>query len=257
MHPDVARLIELQNADVRLEDVRARWAAIPSRLKELDTRLAAARAGLGNAKATLTTSLKERKTYEMDVEQWNEKVRKYKDQLYSVKTNEAYKALQHEIQMGEEQIAKAEDKLLERMVAGEGYDQQVKTAEKSLAEVEAEVRRERATLEAERAAAEKELAEREAERRQAAAGIPEELLDHYHRIARKHDGVALAEVRDETCTMCRVRVRPHVFQELRNPASPEIFHCESCTRILYYLETKAAPTPAGDTAKEMAPTTEP
>ena len=65
--------------------------------------------------------------------------------------------------------------------------------------------------------------------------MPEDLVDHYQRIARRHNGIALAEVRDETCTMCRVRVRPHVYQELNRPSSEEIFHCESCTRILYCI----------------------
>jgi predicted nucleic acid-binding Zn-ribbon protein len=57
--------------------------------------------------------------------------------------------------------------------------------------------------------------------------------------------VALAEVRDETCTLCRVRVRPHVYQELRRENSEEIFHCESCTRILYCSVQPVAQASAG------------
>ena len=63
-------------------------------------------------------------------------MRKYRDQTSQVKTNEAYKALQHEVQMAEEEIAKAEDRLLEQMVAGEEYDRRIKTAERLLKEVE-------------------------------------------------------------------------------------------------------------------------
>ena len=244
MHPNVRHLIELQRLDLRLMDLRGQLAALPRRLAELDARVEAARAALARAKTALTTSLKERKKYEMDVEQWKEKVRKYKDQLYEVKTNEAYKALQHEIQGAEGEIARAEDLLLERMVSGEEYERQVKAAERALGEVEASGQNERQKIAAEQAAAEKELADFTAERQQAIATIPEDLLDLYQRIARKHGGVALAEVRDETCNMCRVRVRPHVFQELRNEASQEIFHCESCTRILYYTEQPVAQTRA-------------
>ena len=69
-------------------------------------------AELAKAKDALATSVKERRKYELDVEQWKEKVRKYKDQIYEVKTNEAYKALQHEIQAAEAEITKAEDRLL-------------------------------------------------------------------------------------------------------------------------------------------------
>ena len=70
--------------------------------------------------------------------------------------------------------------------------------------------------------------------------IDEDLLYHYHRIAKRHNGVALAEVRNETCLLCGMRVRPHVYQELRRESSDELFHCETCTRILYVAETQAA-----------------
>ena len=240
MHPSIKHLIQLQSIDVRLNELRTLLAGFPKRLSEVEARVAAARQQLATAKEALTTSLKDRKRYEIDVEQWKEKVRRYKDQIYEVKTNEAYKALQHEIQGGEAEIAKAEDRLLERMVAGEEYERQVKAAEQALKEVEAAAQADRRAIEAEQAAAQKELEQDLAERQQAVAAIPEELLEHYQRIARRHHGVALAEVRDETCTMCRVRVRPHVYQELRREDSQEIFHCESCTRILYYSEQPVA-----------------
>jgi len=240
MHLHIKHLIELQTIDLRLNELRALLAAFPKRLAEVDARVAEARQRLAAAKEALTTSLKDRKRYEMDVEQWKEKVRKYKDQIYEVKTNEAYKALQHEIQAGEAEIAQAEDRLLERMVAGEDYERQVKAAEHALKEVEAAAQAERQSIEAEQAAAQKELERDLGERQHAAATVPEDLLEHYQRIARRHNGVALAEVRDETCTMCRVRVRPHVYQELRREGSEEIFHCESCTRILYCSEQPVA-----------------
>lgn len=242
MHPSIKHLIELQTIDLRLNELRALLAGYPKRLAEADARVEAARRELAAAKEALTNSLKDRKKFEMDVDQWKEKARKYKDQLYEVKTNEAYKALQHEIQGAEAEIAKAEDHLLERMVAGEEYERQVKAAERALKEVEASAQGDRQNLEAEQAAAQKELEKDTAERQRAVATIPEDLLDLYQRIARRHNGIALAEVRDETCTLCRVRVRPHVFQELRRENSHEIFHCESCTRILYYSEQPVAQT---------------
>jgi len=236
--------MQVQSVDLRLNDVRARLAVFPKKLAELDARVAAARAEVDHSKAAQLSTVKERKTYELDVEQWKEKVRKYRDQTSQIKTNEAYKALQHEVQMAEAEIAKAEDRLLEQMVAGEEYDRRIKSSEKTLKEVEEAVRGERSRVETEKAAAEKELAELTAERTRLAAEIPEDMRDHYERIAKKHNGVSLAEVRDEKCTACGMRVRPHVFQEMRRASSEEMFHCETCTRILYYVEPVIAPAAA-------------
>jgi predicted nucleic acid-binding Zn-ribbon protein len=233
--------MQVQSVDLRLNDVRARLATFPKKIAELDARIAAARGEVDRSKAAQLATLKDRRKYELDVEQWKEKVRKYKDQTSQIKTNEAYKALQHEVQMAEAEIAKAEDRLLEQMVASEEYDRRIKASERALKEAEEIVRGERAKVEAEKAAAEKEFAELNAERERLAAEIPEDMRDHYDRIAKKHNGVSLAEVRDEKCTACGMRVRPHVFQEMRRANSEQMFHCETCTRILYYVEPAAAP----------------
>jgi len=117
-----------------------------------------------------------------------------------------------------------------------------------LKEVEEAAKGERARIEAERAAAEKDRVALEAERAIAIAAVPEDLLDHYHRIARKHGGTALAEVREEKCGTCGMRVRPHVFQEMRRVGNEQIYHCETCTRILYYIEP---PAPVGQPAETV------
>ncbi len=249
-------LIDLQAVDTRLHDVRARLATFPKKIAEVDARVAAAKGDVEHSKAAQLATVKDRKKYELDVEGWKEKVRKYKDQTSQIKTNEAYKALQHEVQMAEEEIAKAEDRLLEQMVAAEEYDRRIKSSEKALKEVEEVARGERSKIESTKAAAEKDLAELDAARERAVTGIPEDLLDHYDRIIKKHNGVALAEVRDEKCTACGMRVRPHVFQEMRRLNSEEMFHCETCTRILYYVEptvsaASASPAPTNAPANSL------
>jgi uncharacterized protein len=245
-------LLELQGVDLRLNEVRAKLAAFPKKLAEVDARVSAAKTGVEQAKAAQLNTIKERKKYDLDVEQWKERARKYRDQSVQVKTNEAYKALQHEIQGAEEEIAKAEDRLLEQMVAGEEYDRLVKSAEKSLKETEESARGQRSRIEADKAAAEKEVAALEAERATAVADIPENLLDHYDRIVRKHGGIALAEVRGEKCSACGMIVRPHVFQEMRRAGSDELFHCETCTRILYYIEPESITPPAAASASQAS-----
>jgi len=247
-------LLELQNADLRLHEARKRLAGFPGKLAEIDASLGSAKASLEKAKAGQLAAIKDRKKYDLDVEQWKERARKYREQSSQVKTNEAFKALQHEIEGAEAEIAKAEDRLLEQMVASEDYDRQVKAAEKALKEAEVVATGQRTKIEEERAATQKEVAELEEERNGLLPAIPENLLDNYDRIARKHNGMAMAEVRDEKCTACGMRVRPHVFQEMRRANSEELFHCETCTRILYYVEPEsgAAAAPAGSARANSA-----
>jgi len=249
MDAHIQRLVHLQTLDMRLLELNGRLQALPAQVAAIDKRVNDARQQIALAKEALTTSLKDRKTYEMDVDSWKEKARKYRDQSSAVKTNEAYKALQHEVQHAEKQVAEAEDRLLERMVAGEEYERQVKSAEHSVIALESEVRVEKQKILTEQASLKEELQAKEAGRREIAAEIPENLLHTYEQIARRRHGIGVAEVREEACGLCGVRIRPHVFQELRRNDCHDIFQCETCTRILYYVEPPvAAPTDTGSKA---------
>ena len=242
MDAQIQRLVHLQALDVRLAELRNRVKAIPAQLAAVDARVTGARQQIASAKEALTTSLKDRKKYEMDVDSWKEKARKYRDQSFEVKTNEAYKALQHEVQHAETQVAQAEDRLLERMVAGEEYERQVKAAERSVVGVEGEAQAERKKIEAEQASLQQELQTKESDRKQIAADIGDDLLGTYERVANRRHGIGLAEVREEACSQCGVRILPHVIQDLRRDDA-KIFQCETCTRILYYVERPPAAAP--------------
>ena len=41
-----------------------------------------------------------------------------------------------------------------------------------------------------------------------------------------------------------MRVLPHIYQELRRESNHEVFHCETCGRILYFVEAASVNTPA-------------
>src|SRR3984893_18053222 len=136
MHPAIPHLIDLQNVDHRIAALRAEMDAFPKRILEADAKLSSARAAVAAAKESNAAGVAERKKLELDVMQWKERARKYRDQSGAVKTNEAYKALQHEIANAEAEIAKAEDRQLEVMVGTEDSERRVKNAEANLRDAE-------------------------------------------------------------------------------------------------------------------------
>jgi len=97
------------------------------------------------------------------------------------------------------------------------------------------------TLQAEK---KKQLENLLAEREGVVARVPEDLRDLYERIAKRHNGGAMAEARDGQCRGCGMRVLPHTLQELRRDPNEEIYRCESCGMILYTLEPISLPEQA-------------
>ncbi len=60
-------------------------------------------------------------------------------------------------------------------------------------------------------------------------------------VAKRRNGVAVAEARDGICTICHVRLRPQVFNLVRR--NDEIHQCDHCNRILYFVPVAAAAAP--------------
>jgi predicted nucleic acid-binding Zn-ribbon protein len=236
MHPAIPHLVELQRVDHQIAALRAELEGYPKRLREADSKLKEARGEVAAAKESQTQSLAERKKFEFEVQQWKDRARKYRDQSGAVKTNEAYKALQHEIVSAEAEVAKAEDRQLEIMMAAEELDRRLKMAESRLKEAEQAVAAERKQIEAQGAEKRKQLEAANAEHEKIIAPVPENLRELYSRIAKRHNGTALAEARDGQCRGCGMRVLPHILQELRSETNEEVYRCESCGLILYSLE---------------------
>jgi predicted nucleic acid-binding Zn-ribbon protein len=256
MHPGLNELLRVQTLDLKLAELAQELARFPRKLAEAEAPLAAARAALEKTREAQTASLKERKKLELDVESWKEKIRKYKDQTAQVKTNEAYRALVHEIEGAEAEIRKAEDKVLDHMEASEAHDRELKAGEKALAEAERTAKSAREQLAAAKSAIESEQTRLRAERESAAGAVPKALYERYQRYAPRHHGVAVATVDGETCSGCRVHLRPYVVQRLRQQEGEEIVECESCGRMLYLVEPAAPPAPqvAAAAAQEEVPT---
>ena len=248
MHPAIPHLLELQRADQRIAALRGELEEFPKRIRQADARLSSARKEVATAKEAHTNSFKQRKTFELDVEQWKQRAGKYRDQSAAVKTNEAYKALQHEISNAEAEVAKAEDRLLEQMISAEEIDRRSRAADAALSDAEKTVEAERKEIEAQQAIRQKDLGAALAEREAALQPVPEELRDVYTRIAKRHQGVALSEARKEQCRVCGMRVLPHIYQELRRATNHEIYQCETCGRILYAVE--AAPSSEASATSE-------
>ena len=145
--------------------------------------------------------------------------------------------MQKEMAVAEQEVRSHEDRVLEHMERAETLAAELKTAEAQLKGEQAEVAKEQKALDAERAQLEDELAHLTDRRSAVTAKLSREALSLFERIAHGRKGVAVAEARDGLCTVCHVRLRPQVFNEVRR--NDGLHQCDSCTRILYYVPASA------------------
>jgi predicted nucleic acid-binding Zn-ribbon protein len=241
MSPDLERLIQLQQLESAITEARAHIAAHPQRMADADARLAEADRVVQEATQRLKDAQEAKRTAEKDAAVFDGRLTKFKDQLSAVKTNREYQAMQHEIETAKRERDAAEDKVLERMEEIEALTAEVKQTETARAAQKKAVDAEKAALVTELAADEKVLADKTAARAALVASLEPRLMSLFEQVAKVRKGVALSmATRDGLCSICHVRMRPHVFQQVRQ--NDAVIQCDSCQRILYWVPPPA-PTP--------------
>jgi len=232
MLPDLKRLIRLQHLDNDAVKARRTIEEIPARMTTLGTRLDAARTKVEEATRRLDDQKEERQAVEKKLAEVQSRLSRFKEQLMTVKTNKEYTAMQHEIATAEAEVAKFEDRILEHMLTADllagAIDEATATEDSERTEVEDG----RRGLEGQRAELEQKLAGTSTERAKIAENISVEALRLYESIARQRQGLALVKAKDGLCTVCNVRLRPQIFNQVL--LNTELLRCGSCMRILYH-----------------------
>jgi predicted nucleic acid-binding Zn-ribbon protein len=252
MLPDIENLLKLQDADKEIRRLQDEVAELPKRVAVIEQKLAGTKAQLEKAQAAIKADEAARRKHDTTISDLRGKISKYRDQSLDVKTNEQYKALLHEIQFAEKEIAATEDKILEIMVSADARDKEVKAAQAELKAETAEIEKENADARQRTAEDEKLLTEWRGKRDQMRSGVDADLLRHYERVS-KFRGTGISEVRDEKCMACQVKLRPQTYNEVRSGLQTIV--CDSCQRILYFnpADELAAHAPAASRPRRHHP----
>lgn len=232
MLPDLKLVIRLQDIDNRLADLAREIATLPKHIAEIEKKLLIHERRLEADRAALTANQKERKKCEGDIQIQEQKISKLKDQMLQAKTNDQYRAFQNEIDFCQNEIRRAEDRILELMSESDPLDKNVKAAEGALKAEKAEVEREKQQARERTAVDEKSAAELNQERAAIVAEITPAHYQQYEKVRKARRGIGVAEAVEGRCNVCQIQMRPQFFQELRRGES--FMQCESCNRILYY-----------------------
>jgi len=243
---DLGLLLSLREVDLELDEVSHEETDARSRLNIAQTKFLHDKEQATLDKKAVDEGMKQKKLLELELKSKEEQKKKYAGQLYEVKTNEQYKAMQEEMEKAGNDMKAIEEKILVMMVNEDEIRArstrqaaELVESEKKFKSVEAEV----AGILARLAEARKGMLEKRKER---SAGIPVPLQRRYDRIRSQQGGSPLSGVvRGEKgvpiCASCQMNLRAQTVVEVQK--QEELVACDSCGRILYMEgETEAAET---------------
>ena len=231
MTADLELISRLQTIDQKIGELQREVATLPKHIAKIEKTLDSHVRRLEADRAALAANQKERKSLEDDVKVQQQKISKLRDQMLLAKTNEQYRAFQHEIEYGEKAIRKHEDRILDLMGEAEPLEANVKKADAALKQEKRQVEAEKTHAREATAKDEKLLEGLQADRKAAVTALKPAVNRTYERIRKKWNGSVIAEVVEGRCSACQIMLRPQFNQDLKR--GEEMMFCESCGRIVY------------------------
>jgi predicted nucleic acid-binding Zn-ribbon protein len=232
--PNIELLLVLQDRDMRRLSIEAQQKAVPREVVAVEQRIAAEKAAIDAAKGELRELESKKKLLETEVGSAEELRARYRTQQLSVKKNDEYQALGHEIDHAQAQIDDLEGKELETLYA-------IDEARKRFAAAEATLKQNIVGHEA-RIRSLQEKGESLAEEHKAAvaavaqarAPLPRPALEAYD-VAAARRMPAVVPIRGGKCGGCHLKVSSEVESAARGKISDgEFAHCDQCSQLVYW-----------------------
>jgi len=225
-------LINLQSIDVKLIEVSNFLKEVPSKLKRIDKKTEDSFKIVTNAEDQLASNQKRRRDIESEVQDLKTLISKYKKQLSDVRTNKEYTSLLHEIAETEKKGDSLEENIISEMLKADDIEEEIKSATQKAEESKAKFTKEKEALLKKKVEQEELKANLLEEKETLLPNIPSDQISLYNKISGKCSGIALSPVTGDFCSMCHMRIRPQVLNEIK--AETTIILCENCGRIIHF-----------------------
>ncbi|HVR11627.1 MAG TPA: C4-type zinc ribbon domain-containing protein [Thermoanaerobaculia bacterium] len=247
MNSNLETVVGLQQAILQIREAEQRLHGIPDWMRELHDEHAASKAEIDDLEQAVEEAAKDRRAAEAAVEDAQEKLRKYQQQINRVSTQREYGALLQEIDTVKAQIAGFEEQAFSSLERHDQKQKELQEKRDGFRELADRYAAELARWESEKPAIAQQVSALGDQIETLRGKLPRTMLAQFERILERNPAGALAPVRliegprrgprEWHCGVCNYRVRPQVVVEISNGES--LVQCDSCKRILYLGEAPA------------------
>lgn len=213
----------IQTADQRRADIKQEFERHAFEIREIQNKSEAAKA--------------ERADLERQIAEAKAQLERADRNLKNAQDQKQYETAMRDADVLHKKIAALEGEVLEKMTTIEEVEKVLEERAEEISSLEGNREKALSEFEAELSKHQTELAAEEEKREKVFVTLPKNLASVYDRLAkRSRDGIAVAEVKNGSCSACFMKLRPQILVEIK--MSDQIITCESCTRILYIVSER-------------------
>ncbi|MBI1952590.1 MAG: hypothetical protein HYS41_00505 [Candidatus Omnitrophica bacterium] len=223
-------LLKLQELDAELYSRRRELSLKPQQAARLKEEFEGLKGDVRKAQEELKAAEVKRNQLEMELGQKEGSLKKFQGQLFTVKTNKEYAALQKEIEGFKADQSVLEEEILKLMEEADRKKGRLTAEQEVLKGQEKALEEKLNRLEQEKKTLEDSVQRLEADRGSWAAQVDRKILGRYERILENKEGLALVPVRGGACGGCHMVLPPQMLNEIH--LGERLITCESCARIL-------------------------
>ncbi len=239
MDIEFEKLAQLQRLDSEIKQITLFLERTPPLILEIDQKIEQSSQVAASAQGKMVGSQKKRRDLEAEIKDIKDHISKYKRQLNEVKTNKEYTALLKEIENSQKKVDRLEEDVIVEMLLADDIQKEIKEAGQKFAQTKEKFSQEKEAIFRKKKEQEEKAAKLNQDKEALLPQIAPEQVSLYLKIFRKKAGVVLSPVTGDFCSMCHMRIRPQVLNELRD--TRKLILCENCGRILCWQPKKADP----------------
>ncbi len=230
----LGNLYELQLIDKQLDELEELRGDLPLIVNELNAHMEVLQNNIDSKLAEKEEAQKLRLENDEAIKELDEKLKKYKAQLFKVRNNKEYDALTKEIDFSETNILEREEenKEIENRVGVLALE--IEEVQADLDKLQKEFKEKEEELKKIIAINEKEEAHLNKLREVIVEKIKKNDYNTYMRIRKAKGGIAIAPVYRGSCSGCHNVIPPQRQLEIKQ--NNRLFSCEACGRILVSAE---------------------
>ena len=224
-------LYELQRIDTEIDKIKTLRGELPLEVQDLEDEIAGLETRIENLKVELGELDKTSSTRKMDIKKAEEAIKKYSEQLDTVRNNREYDALSKEIEFQKLEIELQEKRIREAQKAKAEKEALMEESKKRYEDKVSDLEAKKGELNDIINETHKDEESLQTKSEELAATIDERLLTAYRRIrSNARNGLAVVTVDRDACGGCFNKIPPQRQLDIRS--RKKIIVCEYCGRIL-------------------------